>query len=105
MDIETGLDNLLRGQFDAALAVFESCGQHPAALGLCRLTRACADLSAYAAALSEGDFSVHGVTVPAFCPACEIFFISVLPPHMSAIAPDFEMPCASLCRAAEYIFW
>lgn len=65
MDIETGLDNLLRGQFDDALAVFESCGQHPAALGLCRLAKACADLSAYAAALSEGDFSVHA---PQSCP-------------------------------------
>lgn len=54
MDIETGLDNLLRGQFDAALAEFEGCGQQPTAEKLCELTRACADLSAYAAALAEG---------------------------------------------------
>ena len=66
MDIETGLDNLLRGQFDAALAAFESCGQHPAALQLCKLTKACADITFYAAALSEGDFSVHA---PQSCPA------------------------------------
>ncbi|WP_291442118.1 GGDEF domain-containing protein [Desulfovibrio sp.] len=59
MDIETGLDNLLRGQFDAALAEFEGCGQQPTAEKLCELTRACADLSAYAAALAEGDLSVR----------------------------------------------
>jgi diguanylate cyclase (GGDEF)-like protein len=59
MDIETGLDNLLQGRFDAALAEFEGCRQQPGAEKLCELARACADLSAYAAALAEGDFSVR----------------------------------------------
>ena len=59
MDIETGLDNLLQGRFDAALAEFEGCRQQPGAEKLCDLARACADLSAYAAALAEGDFSVR----------------------------------------------
>lgn len=58
MDIETGLDSLLRGHFDAALAEFESCGRQPAAAKLCELTRACADLSAYASALAEGNLGV-----------------------------------------------
>lgn len=44
MDIETGLDNLPRGIFDAALAEFESCGPQPVAAKLCELTKACADL-------------------------------------------------------------
>ncbi|WP_374289813.1 EAL domain-containing protein [Desulfovibrio desulfuricans] len=59
MDIETGLDNLLHGQFAAALAQFEGCRQQPGADKLCELTRACADLSAYAAELAEGNLSVR----------------------------------------------
>ena len=59
MDIETGLDNLLQGRFDAALAEFEGCRQQQGAEKLCELARVCADISAYAAALAEGDFSVR----------------------------------------------
>ena len=59
MDIETGLDNLLQGRFDAALTEFEGCRQQPGAEKLCELTRACAEISAYAAALAEGDLSVR----------------------------------------------
>ena len=59
MDIETGLDNLLQGRFDAALTEFEGCRQQPGAEKLCELTRACAEISAYAAALAEGDLSAR----------------------------------------------
>lgn len=59
MDIETGLDNLLQGRFDAALTEFEGCRQQPGAEKLCELTRACAEISAYAAALAEGDISAR----------------------------------------------
>ena len=59
MDIETGLDSLLHGQFAAALTQFEACRQQPGADKLCELTRACADLSAYAAALAEGNLTVR----------------------------------------------
>ena len=59
MDIETGLDNLLQGRFDAALTEFEGCRHQPGAEKLCQLTRACAEISAYAAALAEGNLSVR----------------------------------------------
>lgn len=59
MGIEIGLDKLLQGQFDGALAEFEGSGQEPFARKLEQLTRTMAELSAFAAALAEGDLSVQ----------------------------------------------
>lgn len=58
MDIEDGLDKLLHGQFEDALAVFERHRPLPQAEKLCQITRVFAELTAYAAELSKGNLSV-----------------------------------------------
>ena len=58
MQIEDGLDKLLAGRYDEALATFEGCGSLPYAEKLRHITRVFAELTAYATELSKGNLSV-----------------------------------------------
>ena len=58
MHIEDGLNNLLAGRYDEALAVFEKCESTPQTVKLCQLTLMLSELSTYAAELAKGNLSV-----------------------------------------------
>ena len=59
MHVEDGLDKLLLGQYDEALAVFSACRPLPQAEKLCRLAHMLMELTRYATELSKVNLSAH----------------------------------------------
>ncbi|MCL2123376.1 MAG: GGDEF domain-containing protein, partial [Desulfovibrionaceae bacterium] len=71
MHIEDGLDRLLLGQYEEALAVFAECGSLPQAEKLHQITRMLMELTAYAAELAKVNLSAD-VPVLSSCPATSL---------------------------------
>ncbi|MDR2893280.1 MAG: GGDEF domain-containing protein [Deltaproteobacteria bacterium] len=58
MHIEDGLDKLLLGRYEEALAAFERCQDLPQARKLSQITRMLLELSVYGAELSKGNLAI-----------------------------------------------
>lgn len=58
MDIEEGLDKLLLGRYDEALAVFQGCPPSPQAEKLCQVALTFIETAEYAAELAKGNLSI-----------------------------------------------
>jgi len=71
MRVEDGLDKLLLGQYDEALAVFAECRHLPQAEKLYQITRMLMDLTTYTTDLSKINLSVN-VTSPSIPPTTSL---------------------------------